>query len=146
MSYDLDLFVPQVNIDPLEIIQSAAFIKADPSTPLNIELANDLLTDNPQFEYTMTPETIELIDPHDGITIRLHSHTASISVPYWHTDKRAINLAIGTARRYLRTILRKSNFAVYDAQLGKMVDLEKDSPQMIAKYEQSLAGMTSLFG
>lgn len=146
MSYDLDLFVPQSNANPISIIQEAALSKESAQTPLNLRIARRLEADNPKFHVKSTEDFIEIMDDVEGIRIHLYSNGGHISIPYWFTDDEIIALAFETTRQYLGLVLRIANYQVYDPQLGRVVNLENDLPTMIAAYKQTIRGMHSFLG
>ena len=146
MSYDLDLFVPQSNSNPIHIIQEAALSSESAQTPLNLRIARRLEADNPRFHVKSTEDFIEVMDDVEGIRISLYPHGGHIAIPYWFKEDEIIELAFETARQYLRLVLRIANYQVYDPQLGRVINLENDLPAMIAAYKQSIRGMQSFLG
>lgn len=146
MSYDLDLFVPQSNNNPISIIQQAALSSESAQTPLNLRIAQRLEADNPKFHVKSSEDFIEVMDDIEGIRVSLYHHGGHIAIPYWFTEDEIIVLAFETARQYLRLVLRIANYQVYDPQLGRVVNLESDLPMMIAAYKQSIHGLQSFLG
>lgn len=146
MSYDLDIFLAQSNTNPIIIIQQAALSAESAQTPLNLRIAQRLEADNPKFHVKSTDDFIEVMDDVEGIRISLYHHGGHIAIPYWYTEDEIIDLAFETTRQYLRLVLRITNYAVYDPQLGKVVNLETDLQAMITAYKQTIRGMQSFLG
>lgn len=146
MSYDLDMFVPQSDTNPISIIQQAALSAESSQTPLNLRIAQRLKADNPKFHIKAADDVIEIMDEIEGIRISLYHNGGHISIPYWFTEDEIINLAFETARQYLRLILRIADYKIYDPQLGRVVNLEADLQAMIATYKQTIRGMQSFLG
>lgn len=146
MSYDLDLFTAQANLDPINIIQQAAMMPDSARTSSNQATMRHLERDNPNFHIKVTDDAIKVLDEVEGIRITLYAHGAQVSIPFWYTDSAIIEVAFQTAQHYIRIILSHTGYAVYDPQLGRIVDIERDLPEMIAAYKQALRGMQSFLG
>lgn len=148
MSYDLDLFIPQPNLDPIQIIQQAALNNQPDAAhhTRNQALMQRMSAENPQFALHQAPHVLELTDPNDGLQISLYASTAHIALPYWHTVDSDIKLNFAVMRRFVRLIQTHIAYEVYDPQLGRVVNVERDVPQMVALYRQTLNRMQSFLG
>lgn len=145
MSYDLDLFTLQNGVLPITTIQEAALHRDTAQNSLNQRTIKALEAANPNFHAQMSLATIDLIEASGGIKISLYHNGGHISIPYWHSDDEAIRQAFQTARRYLNIIQQETGYAVYDPQLGRLIDVRVDLPPMIATYKRALANMHSIF-
>lgn len=146
MSYDLDLFTPQSDLDPIATIQTAALHSESAETPLNEAIAKQLKYENPSFHLRSSKDYVEVVDANDGIRISLYSHGGHIAISYWYSDVKAIETAFYSVRKYLGMILASAPYSIYDPQLGRVIDWERDLPDMIAAYKRSLATMQGYFG
>lgn len=146
MSYDLDLFTPQANLDPIATIQSAALHSESAETPNNQDIARQLKDDNPQFQLRSAKDYIEIVDASDGIRISLYSRGGHVAISYWYTDDLQIRGVFQRVRRYLKPILANTPYSVYDPQLNRVIDWERDLPMMMEAYKRSLATMQGFFG
>jgi hypothetical protein len=135
MSYDLDLFTPQSNLDPIATIQAAALHSESAETPLNQAIAENLQQDNDDFQLRSSKDYLEVMDADDGIRISLYPHGAHLAISYWHSDDRRILGAFQRARRYLALILAHTPYSIYDPQLGRVIEWERDLPMMIEAYK-----------
>lgn len=146
MSYDLDLFTPQTDLDPIATIQAAALHSESAETPLNQDIAKQLKYENPSFHLRSSKDYVEIVDPNDGIRISLYSHGGHVAISYWYSEAKAIETAFFSVRKYLELILASAPYSIYDPQLGRVIEWERDLPDMIAAYQRSLATMQSFFG
>ena len=146
MSYDLDLFTPQANLDPIAIIQGAALISDSARTHSNQVTMRHLERDNPNFHVKVSDDVIQVMDEVEGIRITLYATGAQVSIPFWYTDDAVIEIAFQTAQHYILIILSHTGYAVYDPQLSRIVDIERDLTEMIRAYKQALRGMQSFLG
>ena len=146
MSYDLDLFTAQANLDPISIIQQAAMMPDSARTSTNQITMRHLERDNPNFHVKVTDDAIQVMDEIEGIRITLYAHGAQVSIPFWYSDDAVIEIAFQTARHYIRIIISHIGYSVYDSQLARVVDIERDLAEMIQAYKQALRGMQSFLG
>ena len=89
---------------------------------------------------------IELNGPQDGpgIQITLFDDEVSVTVPYWHSGARARNVWV-VIWTYLRLLHDIGGMSVYDPQLDKVVDLDRDLPVVVKSYLSGLQYTESLF-
>lgn len=146
MSYDLDLFSTQANLDPISIIQKSAMMPDSARTQRNQATMRHLERDNPNFHIKVTDDVIQVMDEVEGIRITLYAHGAQVSIPFWYTDPAIIEVAFQTAQHYIRIIINHTGYAVYDPQLSRIVNIERDLSEMIRAYKQALRGMQSFLG
>ena len=160
MSYDIRLFKPRPDEDPLITAQR----EEDEQTPL-FELDPDrkalrqriiiaLTTANsalqpvwPNYKEIAVRENISIeaaklghrwiqLDEHGskhGIQILLFDDEAFISVPYWHDNAQAEDV-FQKIWDYSRVISRESGYVAYDPQLGMMLDLSQDFSKTLHHY------------
>ena len=168
MSYDLYAFRPVAGEDLSALArsklaqESGTINRGGPSDEAEArknELAQALLTANPllariEFDYTEIAQFenisedearrryrhIEMNGPADGngIQITLYDDRASISVPYWHQSAaaRAVFDEIG---RYIRILKASGGFFIYDPQIGRVLDLASDLPDVLNTYGSVVA-------
>lgn len=155
MSYDFRLFSRQPGVDPRVTAQSDtdeesdeinpgppvpakdarkraiadALMKADPS----LEVAQFGFEEIAKFQKISVEEAkiqfrhLELDGPEDGpgIQITLFDDGASVTVPYWHKDKKA-KAVFAQIWEYLKVIQRVGGYEIYDPQLDRIVNLGSD--------------------
>jgi hypothetical protein len=155
MSYDFRLFLPQPGVDPLVTAQvepdeesdeinpgppvpakearkraiADALNKADPS----LEVFQFGFDEIAKFQKISVDEArlrfrhMELNGPEGGpgIQITLFDDEASLTVPYWHKDKKA-KTVFAQIWEYLKAIQRVGAYQIYDPQLECIVDLDAD--------------------
>jgi hypothetical protein len=141
MSYDLDLFTPKADLDPIATIQAAALHSESAETPLNQEIAKKLKYDNPSFHLRSSKDYLEAVDPTDGIRISLYSHGGHIAISFWYSETEKILAAFQKVHTYLTLILANAPYSIYDPQLGRVIEWERDLPMMLEAYKRSLATM-----
>lgn len=155
MSYDFRLFLTQPDVDPLETAQAEQDEEADeinPGPPVpNKEtrkqaIAAALMTADPALEVFqfgfekiakfqgITVEEakvrfrhMELNGPENGqgIQITLFDDGASVTVPYWHKDKKA-KAVFAQIWEYLKVICKVTGYQIYDPQMECIIDLLSD--------------------
>ncbi len=155
MSYDFRLFVPQPGVDSLATAQSepdqeseeinpgppvpakearkraiaAALMKADPA----LEVFQFGFDEIARFQKISVEAAklrfrhMELNGPEDGpgIQITLLDDGASLTVPYWHKDKKA-KAVFARSWEYLKVIQRVGGYQIYDRQMECIVNLASD--------------------
>lgn len=146
MSYDLDLFVPQINIDPIATIQQAALSSDSALHTTNHDLIHMLEKDNPEFHVQKSDAAIDIVEQVYGVKIGLYHSGGQINIPYWHTDEATQRIVFWNVRRYLRLIQSETAYAIYDSQLGRVVDVESDMGAIVASYKRVIADMASFYG
>jgi hypothetical protein len=139
MSYDLDLFTPSDELDPIATIQAAALHSESAETPVNQDIARKLKYENPSFVLRSAQDYVELVDANEGIRISLYSHGGHIAISFWYSEVERIQAAFQHVRSYLEMILANAPYSIYDPQLGRVIDWERDLPMMIEAYKRSLA-------
>lgn len=161
MSYDIKLFKPEPDIDPLTSAQreeeeeQQTLLELDPvQEALKLRIVTALTATNSQIQpmwpdyekiaahEKTTPDSarlkhrwIELNDNNDrsGIQIQLFDHEAFISVPYWHDDLQA-ETVFHQIWEYLRIINREAGYVAYDPQLDEILDLNQDYSESLQSY------------
>jgi hypothetical protein len=163
MSYDFRLFMSQPGVDPLVTAQSETGdedeeINLGPAVPAKEarkqSIAAALMNVNPamqifQFGFkeiarrqSITLEEakerfrhLELNGSEDsnGIQVTLFDDTASLSVPYWHRDKKA-KLVFLEIWSYLKAIQEEAGYQIYDPQLECIIDLPLDLEKATSCY------------
>ena len=146
MSYDLDLFTPRADLDPIATIQAAALHSESAETPANEDIAKKLKYDNPNFVLRSASDYIEVVDAGEGIRISLYSHGGHIAISFWYSEAEGIQAAFQKVRSYLGLILANAPYSIYDPQLGRVIEWERDLPMMIEAYKRSLATMQGFSG
>jgi hypothetical protein len=143
MSYDLDLFIPQPNTDPITTIQQAALHSDSAQHEANLNMAQVLEKDNQDFHIQKSDAAIDIVEHVHGIKISLYHSGGQVNIPYWHTDEQVQRVVFWNVRRYLRLILSETNYAIYDPQLGRVVTIEHDMSTIMAAYKRVIANMPS---
>ena len=143
MSYDLDLFIPQPNIDPITTIQQAALHTDSAQHQANLNMMQVLEKDNPDFHIEKSDAAMDVVERIHGIKISLYHSGGQVSIPYWHTDEQVQRIVFWNVRRYLRLILSETSYAIYDPQLGRVVTIEQDMSAIMASYKRVIANMPS---
>lgn len=77
-------------------------------------------------------------DGGNGIQITLHDDHANLTVPYWHRDAAA-RATWTEIWSYLRALDRAGGLRVYDPQLERALDLERDLDAVLAMYSNGVA-------
>ncbi len=155
MSYDFHLFYPQPGIDPLVTAQAESDDESDeinPGPPIpakearkraiadalmkadqSLEVFQFGLEEIAKFEEISIDEAqlrfrhMELKGPDDGpgIQITLFDDVASLTVPYWHKDKKAKSV-FARIWEYLKVLQRVGGYQIYDPQMECIVNLHSD--------------------
>jgi hypothetical protein len=157
MSYDFRLFsLPEeMSLDDyFEAYEMSLDEDIDsPPTDAQYEVAqsivNALLEHNPTLRVFESESGIELSpDLTDtdltGIVINLYSDEAAVSVPYWHSDEKARYVLI-EIWDYLQVIQNQTGYLVYDAQLGRVIDLFTDFEESLQIYAYTVHQINSRF-
>jgi len=173
MSYDLYLLSPVPGEEPLKTAHAKCAVESDVINPgpprgdaetRKRHLMQELVAENPalepfQFGYAEIARThgfseeearvryrhIELNGPDDGngIQITLYDDGADITVPYWHAPPAA-RLVFEEVWRYLRRLHDASGFFVYDPQLDRVIDVETDLSDVVARYNSVVAKLSQI--
>ena len=172
MSYDFLCFRPRSGEDPLTtahaIEQEEEDIQARGPDELTEArkraLADALIAKNPALtpfalEYDQIAEFrgitveeakrkytyIELDGPDDGpgIQITLYDEYATVTVPYWHTGAKAQEV-FEEIWEYLRVIRDKAEFVIFDPQVERILDLDRDRECALATYLRVMRQMPEL--
>ncbi len=160
MSYDIRLFKPKPNEDPLVTAQREGDEQQPPAEldpvqeALKLRIITALTTTNlalhplwPNYQDIAARENISIeaaklkhrwvqLDEREskqGIQILLFDDEAFISVPYWHDGVQAEEV-FQRIWKYLRVINRESGYAAYDPQLGILLDLSQDFSAALRLY------------
>ena len=82
---------------------------------------------------------LELNSPEGGCGIRilLRDDEASVTVPFWHENTRAAS-AFREVWACLETICKQTGYFAYDAQLGRIVELDTDAEPVLSCYLRTL--------
>jgi len=147
MSYDLTLFHPPPGHDPLIIAQARFASDEDepnsaPPDPTWPACRTSAIAALQQIH----PHLTTLGDPphglnsseEDGIRIGLYDETASVSMAYWHTGHRAIEVW-RRAWSYLGILQSVGQLVTYDSQLDKILDLDQDFGIVLDAYDSGLS-------
>jgi hypothetical protein len=167
MSYDFRLFLPRLGVDPLVTAQTDPDEESDdinPGPPVAAKetrkhaIADALMKTDPllevfQFGYEEIAKFqnisveeaklrwrhMELNGPDDGpgIQITLLDDGASLTVPYWHKDKRA-TVVFAQIWVYLKIIQRVGGYQIYDPQMECIVNLASDLEKATNSYTDVL--------
>ena len=88
---------------------------------------------------------VELNTPPDGsgVQISLYPDQAAVSLPYRH-ERAAAEAAVAECWGYLRFLTDEGNYVIFDQQLDRMLDLERDLPDVLASYTPVVAQVESL--
>ena len=76
---------------------------------------------------------IELNSGDDGIQMELYDDTASLTIAYWHHGEKA-NQVWGEAWRFLECLQVRGEMSIYDPQLERMLDLDRDFDEVVKMY------------
>ncbi len=163
MSYDFRLFLPQPGVDPLVTAQTEQDGESEdinPGPPVaenetrKRAIANALMKTDPvlevfqfgfeqiaKFQNISVEEAklrwrhMEFNGPEDGpgIQITLFDDGASLSVPYWHKDKKAKAVFV-QLWEYLKVIQRVGGYQIYDPQMESIVNLASDLEKATTCY------------
>jgi hypothetical protein len=159
MSYDFRLFLPQSGVDALVTAQVEpresgppvpakearkraiveALMKADPALEVfqfgfdEIAKSQNIRVDEAKVRF----RHLELNGPEDGpgIQITLFDDDASLTVPYWHTDKKA-KAVFAQIWEYLKVIQRVAGYQIYDPQMECIMDSESTLERAAKCYER----------
>ncbi|HIC87842.1 MAG TPA: hypothetical protein EYP04_00315 [Anaerolineae bacterium] len=79
---------------------------------------------------------LELNAPDDGsgIQIILYDDRAELHVPYWHGGEEAEEV-FREVWTCLGTLQEERRYAIYDPQLDRILDLDADFDDVVARYE-----------
>jgi hypothetical protein len=155
MSYDFRLFLPQPGVDPLVTAQAEPDEETDeinPGPPVPAKearkraIADALMKADPALEVfqfgfeeiarfqKISVDEAKLRNRHmelngaeggPGIQITLFDDGASLTVPYWHKDKKA-KAVFAQIWEYLKIIQRVAGYQIYDPQLEGILNLTSD--------------------
>jgi len=76
---------------------------------------------------------VELNDDGAGAQVSILGPTANVTVAYCHTGDKAEEV-LTRVWGYLRVLQEEGGFAVFDNQLGRALDLDKDFRDVLAAY------------
>ncbi len=163
MSYDFRLFLPQPGVDPLVTAQIEPDEESEdinPGPPVAAKetrkraIADALMKIDPvlevfqfgfeeiaKFQNISVEEAklrwrhMELNGPEDGpgIQITLLDDGASLTVPYWHKDKKA-KAVFAQIWEYLKVIQRVGGYQIHDPQMECIVNLGSDLEKATKSY------------
>ena len=90
---------------------------------------------------------IELNGPEDGngIQITLHDEAVAVTVPYWHRGVAADGVW-AEIWRYLQVLCTEGRLDVYDPQLDRMLQLQRDLPEVVAAYGRGVGVAAQAIG
>ncbi|MDQ6788517.1 MAG: hypothetical protein M3033_17065 [Acidobacteriota bacterium] len=162
MSYELYLFKPRAGIDPLETVEELfSGEEISPSFPQpekeirKHRLADALKNLNPELEVfafgfnemsemdsifeeeeNVNHRHLELneAEADNGIQITLYDDKANITIPFWHRGEKAKRV-FGEIWNYLLLLEKEADFVTVDPQLGKILNLSGDMPEVLEVYE-----------
>jgi hypothetical protein len=161
MSYDIKLFMPKENEEPIVTarrdieMEEPPMSKPDPDKEaLKKKVASALMKANPRlekfsFDYReiarfkkITIEeakskyrNIELNEPEGGncVQIELYDNQAFITVPYFHKNQKA-EIVFKDIWNYMKIIQRETGFVAYDPQADMILDLSQGYTQALEVY------------
>ena len=90
---------------------------------------------------------IELNDERFGLHVTLEDHSATVTIPYWHTGEKLAE-AFQSVWDCIETIQADSGYLAYDPQLDQVVDSETKKAAMLrysktkTSVEQAITGNT----
>jgi hypothetical protein len=164
MSYELYLFKPRADVDPLETVDELFLVEdedvhlSSPQPEKEIrkhQLADALKKLNPELEvfapgFNETSEMdsffgeeeaasfrhLELneTEADNGIQITLSNDKANITIPFWHRGEKAEQV-FGEIWTYLALLEKEAGFITVDPQLGKVLNLSDDLSKVLDVYE-----------
>lgn len=164
MSYELYLFKPRAGIDPLETVDELFLVEdedihvSSPKAEKEIrkhQLADALKKLNPELEifapgFNETSEMdsffgeeadagfrhLELneAEADNGIQIALYDDKANITIPFWHRGEKAKKV-FGEIWAYLSLLEKEADFVTVDPQIGRVLNLSNDLPEVLEVYE-----------
>lgn len=171
MSYDIILFKPREDEDPLTTARRDNDLGELPVTPpdpskeaLKQKVASSLMPANAslepfKFNYEEIAKIerisaeraklkyrhIELNGPDDSnaIQIQLYDDQAFVTVPYWHDGAKA-EAVFKEIWEYLNIIQRETGYVAYDPQRDAILDLSQGYTQALSLYTGTQAVMTDL--
>jgi hypothetical protein len=144
MSYDFQMFVLQPNADLYETLSSRERAKGpylfNKATRQRSRAIVDALTfKNPKLDWQPSAmgnyESIQIDEGAngDGIHISLYPDEVAITVPYWHEGDAAHDVFL-QIWNYLGIIQQMTHYVIFDPQLGRIIDVEKDFDAVLAAY------------
>ncbi len=164
MSYELYLFKPRAGVDPLEtadelfLVEDENIHRSSPHPEKEIrkhQLADALKKLNPELEvfapgFNETSEMDSIFEEEEnanyrhlelneaeadnGIQITLSDDKANITIPFWHRGEKA-GQVFGEIWTYLSLLEKEADFITVDPQLGKVLDLSSDLPEVLEVYK-----------
>jgi hypothetical protein len=87
-----------------------------------------------EAEARMQWRHIELNNDTLGLQIQLYDDTATVALPFWHSGG-AEETAWSQVWRCLRSLSREGQFVIYDPQLDRALDVDKDMRAVIDAYK-----------
>lgn len=158
MSYDFTLFRPKPGISledaaaSLHDEQRVESVEGKPLEPATKErmdsLAAALVSATPDLEVAdHTAESLSYIEVarkgnENGIQITIFPNSASVSVPYWHTDTEA-EAVMQEIFGYIKVLEKQGEFRTHDPQLGRVLDADKDLADALTTYCKTAELVTS---
>ena len=82
-------------------------------------------------------------DDGNGIQITLFDDHADVRVPYWHSG-HAARQTFAEIWRNLGFFERGADYAAYDGQLDKIIDLTQDFDAVVARYERVITQLPKI--
>jgi hypothetical protein len=68
------------------------------------------------------------------IQVTIHADHASLTMPYWYTGDRARH-TISEALSYLAVLAREAGWTIFDPQIERVLDLDRDVNDVVSAYE-----------
>jgi hypothetical protein len=143
MSYGFDLINMPSNMSPDDYFLANEendddLPMTDEQYSLNQRIIAALLQYKPTLEVLDSHYSIEVtpdISDTDltGILLHLFPNEAAISVPYWHKDERA-KTVFKEIWDYLKIIQLQTGYAIYDPQVGDILNLSTDFETVVQIY------------
>lgn len=79
------------------------------------------------------PPVAQLVDPEDGVEIKLYVDHVAVTVPFWHSGDRAEHV-LRRVFDYLTTAREITAFAVYDPQLDAALKPPSGLSRALERY------------
>jgi len=154
MSYDFTLLALDPNADvfkTLEMRERSHGIFNDEGRQRAREIANALRVKNPALDWQpYSSGRLECVEinsdiPHYGIHISVFPDEASLTVPYWYEADEARPI-FRQIWGYLEILQQLTTFAIFDPQLGRVIDLNVDFEPVLASYSGTMGYIHTILG
>ena len=137
MSYDLDLFTPRSDLDPIATIQAAALHSESAETPLNQDIAKKLKYDNPDFHLRSAKPYPRAVCRESPRVARKRPPGACgrparpVRLPQIHAGSASLHLLVAVIISLDNIALRRGECHVVDARLHTLVGAISGAPYQL---------------